>query len=75
MLRMVSGLLLAVACLDGQGIRNLLLPQSRHIVGMVVDPEGKPVVEAQIYHSNDHRQAPKRTRTADLSSTPKPLAS
>jgi hypothetical protein len=56
MLRMVSGLLLAVAFLDGQGIRDLLLPQSRHIVGVVVDPEGKSIPEAPIDHTNDRRQ-------------------
>jgi hypothetical protein len=52
MLRMVSGLFLAVASLHGQGIRDLLLPQSRHIVGTVVDPEGKPIPGARLDHSD-----------------------
>ena len=53
---MVSGLFLAVACLDGQALNELLLPQSRHIVGAVVDTEGKPVAGARIDHSNDRFQ-------------------
>jgi hypothetical protein len=57
MLKIVSGLLLTVACLDGQGIRDLLLPQSRHIVGKVVDSDGRAIAEAQIDHSNDRRHA------------------
>jgi hypothetical protein len=57
MFRTVSGLFLAVAWINGQPISDLLLPQSHHIVGMVVDAEGKPVAEAQIEHSNDRRQA------------------
>jgi hypothetical protein len=56
MLKIVSGMLLAMACLDAQGLRDLLLPQDRHIVGTVVDPEGKPIPEARLDHTNDRRQ-------------------
>lgn len=54
---MVSGLLLAVACLDGQRLKDFRLPgDRRHVVGTVVDPDGKPVPEAHIDYSNDSRQ-------------------
>jgi hypothetical protein len=57
MLRIASGLLLAVVCLEGQGRMDLRLPQDpRHIVGLVVDPEEKPVPEARLDHTNDNRQ-------------------
>jgi hypothetical protein len=55
MLRMVSGLLLTVACLNAQGLRDLLLPENRHIVGTVVDPEGKPIPGAPLEHA-DYQQ-------------------
>jgi hypothetical protein len=46
-----------MVCMQAQTFRDLLLPQAKHIVGVVIDPEGKPVVEARIDHSNDSRQA------------------
>jgi hypothetical protein len=55
MLRMVAGLVLAVACLNGQGM-DLRLPGGyRHIVGTVVDPAGNPIPEARLDHTNDRR--------------------
>lgn len=51
MWRFALGIALAVACVHGQPIESLLLPQGRHIVGMVVDPDGTPVAEARIDHS------------------------
>jgi hypothetical protein len=53
MLRTLSGLILAVTCLQSQPLSSLLLSQAHHIVGTVVDSEGKPVADARIDHSND----------------------
>jgi hypothetical protein len=53
MWKIVLQIILAVGCMRAQ---DLLLPQARHIVGTVVDQEGKPVVEASIGHPNDFRQ-------------------
>ena len=36
-----------------QAFRDLLLPESQHLAGVVVDQEGNPVANAQIDHSND----------------------
>jgi hypothetical protein len=57
MLRMLSALILTVSCLQGQPLGSLLLPEAHHIVGTVIDSEGKPVAEARIDHSNDHLKA------------------
>lgn len=57
MCKLVAGLVLAVACTQAQTLQELLLPQARHITGVVVDSEGEPVADARIDHSNDHRQA------------------
>jgi hypothetical protein len=57
MWKIVIAVLLMVACMQAQTLQDLLLPQARHIAGVVVDPEGKPVVEARVDHSNDRRQA------------------
>ena len=43
-------------CMQAQTVQDVLLPESRHIAGMVFDPEGKPVVEARIDHSGDSRK-------------------
>ena len=48
-----------VAYAQGQSYRELLLPEVRHIVGVVVDQDGKPVAEAYIGHTDDRRQAHK----------------
>jgi hypothetical protein len=56
MWRTVEGTILIVACVQAQSFNDLLLPQSRHILGTVVDSEGKPIAEARIDHSNDRRQ-------------------
>ena len=37
-----------------QPIQDLLLPRAAHLLGIVVDAEGKPVAGARIDHSNDH---------------------
>jgi hypothetical protein len=54
MWKLATWFILAAACGRTQG---LLLPQSRHIVGIVADSDGKPVAEARIDHANDRRQA------------------
>src|SRR2546423_12517525 len=56
MRKIVIGVVLAVPWMKAQKFQDLLLPQERHIIGVVVDSEGKPVVEARIDHSNDNRQ-------------------
>jgi hypothetical protein len=35
------GVILATMCAQAQPFQNLLLPQARHIVGMVIHQEGK----------------------------------
>ena len=57
MWKMVVAVILATVCMEAQAFPDLLLPQARHITGVVVDPEGKPVVEARIDHTNQRRQA------------------
>jgi hypothetical protein len=42
---------------QGQPYRDLLLPEVRHIVGVVLDQNGKPVAGAHIRHTDDRRQA------------------
>jgi hypothetical protein len=51
------GLGFVVARMQGQGIGNLLLPESRHIMGVVIDEEGNPIAEARIDHANDRLKA------------------
>lgn len=55
MWKIVIGIIFMVARMQGQTYQDLLLAQERHIVGVVVDPEGKPVVEAHIDHSADRQ--------------------
>ncbi len=57
MWKAIAGVILAVAFIHAQALKDLLLPQTRHIVGMVVDTQGNPVVEAHIDHTNDRRHA------------------
>lgn len=49
-------MLLAVGTARAQAMRDLPLPQPRHISGVVLDPTGEPVAEAHIDHTNDRRQ-------------------
>ena len=53
MWKLVLGIILANAYTSGQVFQDLLLPEWRHIVGVIVDEEGKPVAEARIEHTND----------------------
>jgi hypothetical protein len=53
MWKVLTGLLGAVCVLHSQAVNPYLLPQPRHIVGLVLDSEGKPVSEAYIDHSGD----------------------
>jgi hypothetical protein len=46
----------AAAPSQAQTFKELLLPQARHIAGVVVDPEGRPVADARIDHSNSSGQ-------------------
>src|SRR5437879_673780 len=57
MWNIVAAILIATACLKAQKYSDLLLPKPLHIVGLVVDQEGKPIAEASIDHSGDHRRA------------------
>lgn len=57
MWKIVSGVILVMACIGAQPFQDLLLPHARHIAGVVVDPEGKPVVEARIDHTGDRFRA------------------
>lgn len=41
-------------CAQAQPFQDLLLPQAQHIVGVVVDAEGKPVAKARIDHTGDY---------------------
>jgi hypothetical protein len=56
MWRIVVGVILT-ACVQGQPLQSLLLPEARHIVGVVVDLEGKPIAEANIDHTGDLQHA------------------
>ena len=55
MWRIVAGIVWAVALMQAQAYRDFLLPESRHIAGIVVDREGKPIANAHIDHTNDRR--------------------
>jgi hypothetical protein len=57
MWKLALGVVLVVVWTPAQILRDLLLPKPRHIVGVVVDPEGRPVPNASIDHSNDLRRA------------------
>lgn len=56
MWRLFAGIVGAAALVRAQALTDLLLPQARHIAGIVVDSEGKPVANANIDHSNDRPQ-------------------
>ncbi len=47
--------IVVVMGLRAQPFQDLLLPQTTHVAGVVVDAEGKPIVRASIDHSNDQR--------------------
>lgn len=53
MWKILTGILGAVAVLHSQPVDRLLLPQARHIVGLVLDSEGRPIREAYVDHSGD----------------------
>jgi hypothetical protein len=55
-MRHAALLLILAACVHAQKWQDLLLPEPRHIVGVVVDQGGQPVAEARIDHSNDRGQ-------------------
>jgi hypothetical protein len=52
--KIIIAIIAVMACTWAQPFQNLLLPEARHITGVVVDPDGKPVLEASIDHSNDY---------------------
>jgi hypothetical protein len=52
MWRIALSAILVLASAQAETVQNLLLPDARHIGGLVVDVEGKPIAEAQIDHSN-----------------------
>ena len=58
MWKIVAEIVCVVALMRGQVFNDLLLPEARHIAGVVVDSEGTPVAGARIDHSNDRRQLP-----------------
>jgi hypothetical protein len=49
----VLGITIALVSVRAQPFQQLLLPQTRHIQGVVIDSEGRPVAGARINHSND----------------------
>jgi hypothetical protein len=49
--------ILISACIQAQPLQSLLLPEARHISGVVVDAQGKPVADASLDHTNDNRHA------------------
>jgi hypothetical protein len=51
--------LLGSLCVQAQSYRDLLLPQPRHMIGVVVDSDGTPVAEARIDHAHVGERAPK----------------
>lgn len=57
MSRLVLAVVLAVPLMRAQTYQQLLLSEARHIVGTVVDSEGRPVAEARVDHSDDRRHA------------------
>jgi len=56
MWKSVIGVILVMVCIHAQALQDLLLPQARHITGVVIDAGGKPVVDARIDHTNDRQQ-------------------
>jgi len=56
MWKLAVGLLFVLIWAPPQAYQEHLLRQARHIVGVVVDSEGRPVAEARIDHSNDSGQ-------------------
>ena len=55
MWRLVAAALLLLTSARAQTLLDLRLSQARHIVGTVLDEQGKPVAEASIGHSDDRR--------------------
>ena len=56
MRKLALGFMLVVVWGSAQTYQDLLLPESLHIVGVVVDPDGRTVVGASVDHSGDRRQ-------------------
>jgi hypothetical protein len=48
--------IILVMGLRAQPFQDLLLRRATHIAGVVVDPEGKPIVKASIDHSNERQE-------------------
>jgi len=57
MWKLAIGVIFVMVCIQAQTFQNVLLPQARHINGVVIDAGGKPVVDARIDHTDDRRQA------------------
>jgi hypothetical protein len=58
-LKIVVGAILGMAGSQAQKAQPLLLPEARHIAGVVVDAQGKPVAEASVDHTYDQLHAHK----------------
>lgn len=56
---LIAAVLLTAAFLCAQAYRDLLLPESRSVTGTVIDPDGKPLVDARIEHSGNLRETTK----------------
>jgi hypothetical protein len=56
MWKLALGVIFVVVWTPAQTFQDLLLPEPRHIVGVVVEPDGRPVAEASVDHSNDYRR-------------------
>jgi len=50
-------LLFLAASLQAQSWKDLLLPHSQHVRGVVVDQDGAPVTDARVDHTSDRRKA------------------
>jgi hypothetical protein len=56
MWKIVVTVILLTVCIEARTFQDLL-PQAKHITGVVIDPDGKPVVGARIDHTNQRSQA------------------
>jgi hypothetical protein len=56
MWKLIIGVILVMVCIQAETFQDLLLPQVRHITGVVIDAGGEPVSHARIDHTNDRRQ-------------------
>jgi hypothetical protein len=56
MWKVILGATVVAASVGAQPFSNLLLPEARHVSGVVVDQGGRPIAEARIDHSADRQK-------------------